>query len=215
MNIKSLRIAAHHLRPTLCALAVWAVLIAAACRQSADTGAGGGGRGAPAGQTGPRLVSLELEALTGNSQPIVLEELAGQVVLLNFWGTWCPPCQRELPHIAALEQKYRGRADFRLLAVSCAGNPSAEDSPQGIERLRQSTAEFLRQRGLDMPTYADPGQRARWAVNQAVGFEGYPTTLLIDRQGVIRKTWVGYTPGVEKEMQRAIEELLAEGQSQV
>ncbi len=212
MNIKPLRMHAHHLAPALCALAVCAVLVAAGCRQSADSGAGGSGELAPAGQTGPRLAGLELEGLTGDAQNVVLEELSGQVVLLNFWGTWCPPCKAELPHIAAIERKYGDRADFRLLAVSCAGDPSAENSPQDIEVLRQTTAEFLSARGIDMPTYADPGHRTR----RAIGFDySYPTTLLVDRQGVIRKKWVGYRPGTEKEMEQAVEQLLAEGRPQV
>jgi len=63
---------------------------------------------------------------------------------------------------------------------------------------------------VDLPTYADPRSVARAAVDAVAGFDGYPTTLILDRQGVIRGVWVGYAPGAERQMQRLIEQLLAE-----
>jgi len=190
----------------VCALAACALLIASGCRESGSLSGGAA--------SGQQLAQLQLEGLTGGAQSVTLEELAGQVVLLNFWGTWCPPCRLELPHIAELEKKYRGRTDFRLLAVSCARSPAEETSAQGMEILRQATMQYLQAGGLEMPTYADPGAPTRQAVDQAIGFEGYPTTLLIDPQGVIRQTWVGYSPGVEVEMERAVEQLLNAGRPQ-
>jgi len=200
--MNTLRIAGLTSRPLSAWIGVTALLVlwAAGCGQRPAQPA-----------AGDRLSQLQLVGLTGAAQDVILEELDGQVVLLNFWGTWCPPCQRELPHIAAIEAKYRDRTDFRLLAVSCAVDPRNEDEPQELEALRRTTAQFLGSQGLDLPTYADPGAITRQAVNEAVGFEGYPTTLLIDRQGVIRKRWVGYRPGVEAEMEQAIEELLSAG----
>jgi thiol-disulfide isomerase/thioredoxin len=154
---------------------------------------------------GQRLATIELVPLTGDGQPVRAADLAGKVVVLNFWGTWCPPCIQELPHIAALEKHYRGRDDFRLLAVSC-GRGLGEDR----DALRRETANLLAQKGLDLPTYADPGQATRAAVNEAGGFGGYPTTLVLDRRGTIRGGFTGYAPGVELQLERLVEKLLAE-----
>ncbi len=68
---------------------------------------------------GKPLPRLELVGLTGGAEPVTLADLRGKVTLVNFWGTWCPPCRDELPHIAAIYHKYRDRDDVRVLAVSC------------------------------------------------------------------------------------------------
>ncbi len=156
-----------------------------------------------------RTALLKLEPLTGAAAPLDDEDVNNRVLLINFWGTWCPPCLDELPHIAELERKYRHDPRVRVLAVSCAaglGPGMGED----IEKLKEETEATLADRKLDLPTYADPRHSVRTAVDAVAGFEGYPTTLILDRQGVIRGMWVGYTPGAERQMQRLIEQLLAE-----
>ena len=153
-----------------------------------------------------KLPRLELQPLTGDSQPVTLEELRGRVVLINFWGTWCPPCRVELPHIADIEKKFRDNPAFKPLAVSCTYK-MRED----VAALRDKTSKFLQQVDIDMPTYADQGGTTRLAAKSAGAFsDGYPTTLLLDRQGGIRKVWVGYGPGVEKEIEKLISQLLEE-----
>lgn len=141
-----------------------------------------------------KLPALSLQPLTGDGQPVTLEDIEGEVVLINFWGTWCPPCVEELPDIAALEKKYRGRAGFRLLAVSCG--PKLEED---LDELRIQTGALLDVRGIDMPTYADPEQVSRLAFGNVDGFDGYPTTLILDRDQVIRGVWVGTAPPEELE----------------
>jgi thiol-disulfide isomerase/thioredoxin len=152
---------------------------------------------------GQRLPRLELQPLIGDGGPIALADLAGKVVLVNFWGTWCPPCRMEFPHIAAMERKFRDNPDFKLLAVSCSQGVR-EDLPQ----LRADTAAFLRQQGVEMPIYADPDGISRIAYDNVGGWEGYPTTLILDRQSVIRGVWVGYYPGTERQMEEMVESLL-------
>jgi thiol-disulfide isomerase/thioredoxin len=150
------------------------------------------------------LQSLQLVGLTGGAQDLDLKDLQGQVVVVNFWGTWCPPCQAEFPHMVELHKNYAARSDFRLLAVSC-GPPGQLDRP---DDLKLDTQAFLDRHGVQLPTYADPDSISREAVRAAVGFTGYPTTILLDRQGTIRRVWVGYQPGTEKEISAAVEELL-------
>ena len=61
--------------------------------------------------------------------------------------------------------------------------------------LRENTEALLKQLDLDLPTYFDPSDATRDAVDRVIGFQGFPTTLLLDRRGVIRAIWVGYRPG--------------------
>ena len=62
---------------------------------------------------------------------------------------------------------------------------------EDLEELRADTAALLALKDVDMPTYADPEQVSRRAVDEVIGFQGYPTTLILDRQGVIRGVWDG------------------------
>ena len=155
---------------------------------------------------GQKLTFLELEPLTGSPPPISVADLQNHVVLLNFWGTWCPPCREELPHMAELRQRFAGRESFRLLAISYPSGGQGDDR----QSLRENTEELLKRLDLDLPTYHDPGSKTLSAVDQIIGFDGYPTSVLLDRHGVIRAVWVGYRPGVETEMERFVDEVLSE-----
>ena len=155
---------------------------------------------------GRPLPFLELRPLTGDAPPISLADLQNHVTLLNFWGTWCPPCRNELPHIAELRQRFAGQEAFRLLAVSCPPGGQADD----VQSLQEDTASLLKRLGLDLPTYYDPDGATQYALGNLINLEGYPTTVLLDRRGVIRAVWVGYRPGVETEMERYISTLLDE-----
>ncbi len=152
---------------------------------------------------GHRLPHLQLAPLNGAERSIGLDDLTGHVTLLDFWGTWCPPCREEIPHIATLAAKYKDAPGFQVLAVSC-GTDDRED----VGELRADTFEFLQQQHLDLPTYFDPQAFTRQGIDMIGGFQGYPTTLVLDRQGIIRGAWVGYQTGDERDIERVIAELL-------
>ncbi len=163
-----------------------------------DMGAGHQAVGRP-------LPMLELEGLTGTEETVRLDDLKGKVVLVNFWGTWCPPCVEELPHIADLAAALGDRPDFRLLAVSSPAGEADAD----LFILRSQTEDFLKTRQLDLPTYADPNGVTWQGVDMAIGgFDSMPTTVLLDRGGVIRGVWIGYLRGYEKQMRQLTEEVL-------
>lgn len=154
---------------------------------------------------GKQLEVLSLMPLTGESDHVDRTSLAGKVVLINFWGTWCPPCREEFPKLLATAKKFADEPRFRFLSVSCA--PGGED--RDLDALRGSTEAFLAQQASPCVTYADPDLVTRKAVDRAVGFSGYPTTILMDENGVIRAVWQGYWRGLESEIEHAIRDVLA------
>jgi cytochrome c biogenesis protein CcmG, thiol:disulfide interchange protein DsbE len=156
---------------------------------------------------GQPLVFLELQPLTGTTDGVSLEATRGKVVLINYWGTWCPPCVMEFPHMVDLWEEFRGNPDFLFLSVSSSGMDR-----ERVAELREETGAFLRQHGVGLPTYSDPEGGSRQALAMLLGKPaiGYPTTVLLDRTGRIRAIWQGYSPGLEQQMQQLISELLAE-----
>ena len=111
--------------------------------------------------------------------------------------------------MAALREHFADQQAFRLVAISYPG-PDGEDR----ESLRKSTEAILKQLKLDLPTYDDPNGVTQSAVDRVAGFTGFPTTLLLDRHSIIRAVWVGYRSGVESEMERNVEKILAETKEQ-
>jgi thiol-disulfide isomerase/thioredoxin len=157
------------------------------------------------GPIGQKLPNLELGPLTGDLSAVDLKGLHGKVALVNIWGTWCPPCCAELPHIAELAQHYRNRPDVKILPVSSSGGADGEDE---VASLRATTQEFLNRSNISVSTYVDIDGRTRRAMREVGGFSGsFPTTIVIDKEGVIRGHWRGYSPDVIDEMRRLIDRL--------
>lgn len=165
----------------------------------------------PRGDEGPAvghsLAYLQLEGLTGEARRVTLGDLRGRVTLLNYWGTWCPPCVQEFPHIMGFAKKYSSSDDFRLYAVSCGTGYD-----ESLGELRAETESFLDSRKASLPTYSDQNAASRTAMVQqfSLGNMAYPTTLILDREGVIRGFWVGFDHRAPEAMESLIEKLLAE-----
>lgn len=128
----------------------------------------------------------------------------GRVTLLNFWGTWCPPCRRELPGLVRLADRLRSEPAFQLVAVSCGGR-----APEDMDRLTELTNAFLKeainpaQRSAIDP-WADPDGRTRMIFSASFGFDAFPTTYLVGSDGKVRQVWVGYQSSDEADIARAI-----------
>jgi thiol-disulfide isomerase/thioredoxin len=91
--------------------------------------------------------------------------LAGKVVLLNFWATWCPPCRTEMPSIQILHEKLKGSA-FEVMAISVAEKPG-------------TVTDFLKSNPYTFPMYLDETGSA----SAPFASRGIPTTFLLDKQG--------------------------------
>lgn len=126
---------------------------------------------APAPVVGAPAPDFSLE--TPDGETYRLSDFRGQVVLLNFWATWCAPCRIEMP---AIQARYEGLRDqgFAVLAVDF-------DEPADLVRA------FGEELGLTFPLLLDPGAR----IQQTYRIRGYPTTFFVDREGVIQIQHIG------------------------
>jgi peroxiredoxin len=121
-----------------------------------------------------------------------LAEQRGQVVLVNFWATWCGPCRQEMPHLNRLYDKYRS-AGFVLLGVNIDDDPRA-------------AADLATKLGVHFPVLLDTDKK----VSRAYDMSAMPATLLIDRDGRVRHIHRGYRDGVERTYEEQVRGLLKE-----
>lgn len=155
---------------------------------------------------GKDYLPQEFPPLTA-TEPLTATDLQGKVVLINFWGWWCGPCQLEFPHLMKLATSLEGNPDFRLVSVACSGNPESDES---APELRDRTQAFLTERNATIVTYKDPhaAEQRRLAETAQLPSLGYPLSVVIDRRGIIRGLWLGYQPGDELAMRGVIDQAL-------
>jgi cytochrome c biogenesis protein CcmG, thiol:disulfide interchange protein DsbE len=115
--------------------------------------------------------SLLVNDLQGD--PVSLENMLGQVVLVNNWATWCPPCRAEMPTLEAYYQAHKENG-FTLVAI---------DSGEPLHVV----AQFVENHSLTFNIWLDPGAKALRAFRN----NSLPSSYVIDREGVIRLTWTG------------------------
>jgi len=129
----------------------------------------------------------------------------GKITLLNLWGTWCPPCRRELPGLVRIAARLADDPRFQLIAVSCGGG-GRDDLPE----ITATTLEFLAAQRLELDPWADPEGITRIVLADSFGFGAYPTTYLVGPDATVRAVWTGYRSRDEGDMARAIVDMLKE-----
>lgn len=122
--------------------------------------------------------ALTLIDLQGRSHSLV--DYRGQVVLVNLWATWCPPCKEEMPTLQAYYNKYVGKG-FVIIAIN-DGDPTPD------------VKQFVQDYQLTFPIWLDP---TYIATEQTFKTLNLPSSFVIDREGTIRLKWVG---GVNRRM---------------
>lgn len=127
-----------------------------------------------------------------------LSEYKGKTVFLNFWATWCPPCQAEMPDIQAIYEEYDTEGEDALIVLGVA----APD--YGNEKSEEEIKDFLEENGYTYPVVMDTGGN----VFTQYGVYSYPTTFMIDRDGNV----FGYVTGqLTEEIMRDIIQQTMEG----
>ena len=125
-------------------------------------------------------------------QPVSLAELKGEVVLINFWATWCGPCRKEMPLLEDIYQRY-SRLGFTLLGVN-------------VEEHSRDADRFLSETPVSFPILFDPANQ----VSQLYDVAAMPSTVLVDRNGNLRYLHHGYQDGYEDMYREQIRELVRE-----
>ncbi len=143
-----------------------------------------------AGDAGGPAPSFTLAALSG--QQAALSQYKGQVVMVNFWATWCGPCQQEMPLLDQMYKKYKP-AGFTLIGVN-------------VDKEGPAVKDLMARKPVSFPVLLDPANQ----VSKAYHVDEMPSSVLIDRKGEIRYIHRGYRPGDENEYQDRIRLLIRE-----
>jgi thiol-disulfide isomerase/thioredoxin len=122
----------------------------------------------PSPEIGAMAPDFTLRDLQGKETS--LRDLRGQVVLLNFWATWCGPCRAEMPTI---QERYNG-GGFALFAIN-------------FDESKETVQGYMNELGVDIPVLLDPGGK----VQELYRLRGYPTSFFIDQDGLIRFIHIG------------------------
>jgi peroxiredoxin len=124
---------------------------------------------------------------------VSLASQKGNVVMINFWATWCVPCRQEMPHLQALYERYSSLG-FELLAVNVEKNNA------------EGARKWLEETPVTFPVLFDPNNE----VTKLYKVQTMPTTVLIGRDGTMRFIHHGYKPGYENDYQTQVRALLRE-----
>lgn len=123
-------------------------------------------------RAGDKAPDIDLPALRGGR--VKLRELAGKVVVVDFWASWCEPCKRELPELEKLSRELAQKG-VTVVAVN-------------IDQERKNAAELAQKLGLTLPVALDPDGK----VAEKYDPPKMPTSFVIDQRGVIRFVHAGY-----------------------
>jgi len=145
---------------------------------------------ASSGLTGQSAPDFALKSSSGKN--LRLSEYRGDVVMVNFWATWCGPCRQEMPLLDELYSRYQ-RVGFSLLGVNIDDNSS-------------KAMNMVSELDISFPVLFD----SRKEVSRLYEVDAMPVTVLIDREGIVRYVHLGYKPGFENKYLDQIRSLLRE-----
>lgn len=126
------------------------------------------------GSRPPRIGSAAPDFTVQDSdRSVKLSDYRGQIVVLNFWATWCPPCVEEMPSLVEMQRRMKAKG-ITVVAVSV-------DVDQGAYN------QFVKEHNVNLLTVRDAGQKS----NALYGTFKFPETYIIDRSGVMRRKFLG------------------------
>jgi cytochrome c biogenesis protein CcmG, thiol:disulfide interchange protein DsbE len=135
------------------------------------------------GSRPPRIgVSAPDFSVRDSEHQVALAQFRGQIVVLNFWATWCAPCVEEVPSLVEMQRRLKAKG-VTVLAVS-------------IDVDENAYRQFVRDHNVNLITVRDPDQK----VSKLYGTFGWPETYIIDRSGVVRRKFIGPVDWTEPEV---------------
>lgn len=146
----------------------------------------------PAGTPAPAFTTQ-----TVGGKPLSLRSLRGKVVLLDYWATWCGPCQAATPTLGSLYKEFGSRG-LRVVGLSV-------DDPRSVAVVKP----FMKHFGMTYIVSASPAANGR-AQYAAYHVSGIPSQLLIDKKGIVRWSQSGYSENEAQELTPLLKRLLAE-----
>lgn len=140
-------------------------------------------------KTGIEAPNFTLKNLNG--EDVELSQIKGNIVLIDFWAVWCKPCVRKLPSVQSIHEKY-GEESLVVLAIN-------------VSEKEEKIKSFIEENNYTLPVLI--GNKT---VSNDYGAHAIPFVVLIDKEGTIRYTELGYRQGSEQKLINEIEKLLEE-----
>ncbi len=141
-----------------------------------------------------RLIDFKLPDLTGKM--VSFHDIDADVILLDFWGSWCAPCRKSIAHLIELQEKAAGKR-FQVVGIACEKAPAFKDR-------QASAAKAIEEQGINYPVLLST-MDGPCPVQQALQIQFYPTLVLIDREGRLLTREQGATDITLQRMDRAID----------
>ena len=143
-----------------------------------------------AGAADVQAPGFTLQSVDGKT--VSLAQFKGDVVMINFWASWCGPCRQEMPLLDNIYKQYKDMG-FVLLGVN-------------VEPDSHNANAWLKKTPVSYPVLYDPKSQ----VSQLYQVQAMPTTVIIDRQGIVRFVHNGYLPGDENQYMSSIRSLIVQ-----
>ena len=139
---------------------------------------------------------FDFELKDTDDKTVTLADYKGKVTIVNVWGTWCPPCRKEIPHFVDLYKEFKDKG-LEIVGINCNEQGSRD-------QVKKKIKDFAKENKIEYKCVLNDEKTE----DKIPGFQGYPTTLFLDRTGKVRLMLVGYTP--KAKLEAIITTLLAE-----